>query len=145
MITMPNRKLHGKLGVGLLIPAAIAFAAIAGGIEWAFASLGMMVLISIVGTGIYLLAKALRYSGIPLDDDLKYVTCSQLAKARPVSAKDKRLIIEHIDELFVKGQELTRKKLVEVGVISAKDKRLIMKHIDELFAESREQTSEKPF
>ena len=141
--------LNGKLWTGLLIPIVMTVAGVVGGLEWAFASLGAMVLIGMAGIGIYVLAKALRRSYTSLKgrgpecdstavaffngDDSKHVTYSKPAVAVPISKQDKRLIMEHIDEIFKIAQEQSLEKSAEVRPISKQDKRLIMTHIDKLF------------
>ncbi|MFC1957755.1 hypothetical protein ACFLX0_02955 [Chloroflexota bacterium] len=153
-------KVDRILWTGLLIPIAMTVAGVVGGIEWAFASLGAIVLIGMIGIGIYVLAKALQHSAASLKavylecnstsdvsfggDDLKHVTYSKSANTRPISKKDKRLIMEHIDELFEMGREQSQGKPAEAKPISEEDKRLIMEHIDELFEMGREQSQGKP-
>ncbi len=143
-------KLNRKLWTGLLIPIVMTVAGIVGGIEWVFASLGAMVLIGMAAIGIYVLIKVLQRSDTSLKGgcpecsststaafngkDLKYATYSKLAEARPISKKDKRLIMEHIDELFEIGRGESREKSAEARTISKEDKRLLMAHVDEFFA-----------
>ncbi len=152
--------LNKKLWLGLLILAAIALltsAAVFGGIEWALASLGALVLIGMISISIYVLTKVLRYSksvkGGRLQyentsaisfggDDLKHVTYSKSAEAKLISEKDKRLIMEHIDELFEIAQEQSGEKILKEGPISKEDKRLIMAHIDKLFKTDWEQSQQ---
>ncbi len=148
-MTILNRKQW--LGLPILAAVALVFGAAAvGGIEWAFASLGVMVLMGMIGIVIYVLAKALRCSdtavkvrcptcGAPSatsfnGDDLKYVTYSKLAVAVPISEQDKRLIMKHVDEFFAKGLGQSREKPAIAIPISERDKRLIMEHVDEFFA-----------
>ncbi len=123
-------KLNRKLWMGLLIPITMTIAGVVGGIEWVFASLGAMVLIGMAGIGIYFLAKV-------------HVTCSRYVAARLISNKDKRLIMEHIGELFEMSRKQSLEKSVEASPITNKDKRLIMEHIGELFETSWEQSLEK--
>ncbi len=122
-------RLNRKLWMGLLIPITMTVAGVVGGIEWVFASLGAMVLIGMAGIGIYVLVKA-------------QVTYSKLAGVRLISKKDKRLIMEHIGELFEMGGEQSLEKLAEARLISKKDKRLIMEHVGELFETGWEQSRE---
>ena len=131
------RILDRRIWVGLSILAAVALvssAAVLGGIEWAFASLGALVLIGIIGIGINTLVKTLGYSASFNGNDLQYAAYSKLAKAGPVSKVDKRIIMKHIDGLFSMGQEQSVKKLAKAEPISKEDKRIIMRHIDELFS-----------
>ena len=152
--------LNKKLWLGLLILTAVALftsAAVVGGVEWALASLGAMVLAGMIGISICALTKVLRYSksvkggrleygntsaGFCDGYDSKRLTYNKPAKAAPISKEDKRLIIEHIDELFEIGQEQSGEKLLKAGPISKEDKRLIMVHIDKLFKTDLEQSQE---
>lgn len=146
--------LSKKLWVSLLILAAIALvsgAAVAGGIEWALASLGALVLIGMIGIGIYVWRKVLRYSSRSFPDGcLEYGNMSATffggdnkpAKVTPISQKDKRLIMKHIDELFTKDLQQGQERPAEGASISREDKRLIMAHIDELFKTGWEQNQE---
>ena len=154
--------LNGKLWVGSLIfvAAALVFSAVAGGIEWALASLGAMVLIGMTGAGIYTLAKVLRHSDTSVKGgrpegggastasfdgiDSKHVTDSKPAEVRPISEEDKRLIMEHVDELFVIGGRQSVAEPAEARPISEEDKRLIMEHVDELFAVGGRQSAAEP-
>jgi len=127
--------LNKKLLMGLLILAAIALvssAAIAGGIEWALASLGAMALIGMIGIGIYVPTKVLRYSSRLFTP----------VEAAPISEKDKRLIMRHIDELFTKDLKQSQENPAEEAPISREDKRLIMAHIDQLFETDWEQSQQ---
>lgn len=143
--------LNGKLWVGLslLVAALISGAAAAGGVELALASLGAMVLIGIIGISIYALVKLLRHSGKLVNggypacagasvasfngNDLKHFTDGKPNEAGLITEEDKRLIMEHIGELFAIGSEQNVKESVEAGLITEEDKRLIMKHVEELF------------
>lgn len=154
--------LNGKLWVGSLIfvAAALVFSAVAGGIEWALASLGAMVLIGMTGAGIYALAKVLRRAatsvrgGCPEGGgastasfdgiDSKHVTDSKPAEAGPISEEDERLIMEHVDELFVIGGRQSVAEPAEARPINEEDERLIMKYVDELFEIGGEQSLGKP-
>lgn len=151
--------LNKKLWLGLLILTAVALftsAAVVGGVEWALASLGAMVLIGIAGISIYVLTKVLRYSSKSLKGgrleygstsagfcdgyDSKRLTYNKPAEAELISKQDKTLIMEHIDELFAIGREQSGEKLLKAGSISKEDKRLIMVHIDKLFKTDWEQS-----
>ncbi|MFC1864707.1 hypothetical protein ACFLYG_02640 [Chloroflexota bacterium] len=153
-------KLNRKLWTGLLIPITMTVAGVVGGIEWAFASLGAMVLIGMAGIGIYVLAKTLQRSDTLLKsvcpdcdstsavsfggDDLKQVTYSKSAGVKLISKKDKRLIMEHVGELFEIGRDENGEKPAAVVPINKEDKRLIMEHIGELFEIGRDENGEKP-
>jgi len=54
--------------------------------------------------------------------------------ARSITEEDKRLIMEHANELFGIGGEQRGKRPAGAGPITEEDKRIIMKHIDQLFA-----------
>jgi len=155
--------LNRKRWLGSLILAVVApifGAAVAGGIEWALAALGAMVLIGMTGAGIYALAKGLRHSDTSVKGgclecgsastasfdgiDSKHVTDSKPAEARPISEEDKRLIMEHIDELFAVDGRQSVAEPAEARPISEEDERLIMEHVDELFAMGGEQSLGKP-
>ena len=71
-------------------------------VEWALASLGAMVLAGIIGISICALTKVLRYS--------KSVKGMHF-KAVPISKEEKRLIMEHIDELFKTDREQSQEML----------------------------------
>ena len=158
-MTILNRKLWAGLLV-LLAVALVSSAAAVGGIEWALASLGAMVLIGMIGISIYVLIKVLRYSNKSLKggrleynstsavfcdgDDFKCVTCNEPVEGAPISKEDKRLIMQHIDELFTKDLEQSQERPAEGAPISKEDKRLIMQHIDELLIKEPEQSQEKP-
>ena len=163
-MTIISRRLRDiRLRIGLPIAATVTLvlaAAAVGGIEWAFASLGMIVLIGMAGISVYTLTKALLRSDTSLEsgcpecgrtsaqsfdgDDLRPVTYGELAEARPISEQDEMIIMEHIDEFFKIAQEQSQEKLTRAVPISEQDKRLIMRHIDELFEIGWEQSREKP-
>lgn len=143
-----------KLWVGLLILAVIALvssAAVAGGIEWALASLGALALIGMIGIGTCVLTRALRYSSRSFPDGyLEYGNMSATffggdnkpAKVTPISQKDKRLIMKHIDELFTKDLQQSQERPAKGALISKEDKKLIMAHIDQFFETGWEQSQE---
>ncbi len=145
--------LNSKLWVGLPIAvvAVSVGAAVVGGIEWAFASLGAMVLVGIAGIIIYVSVKALQRSGIlfmggvrkfGIKSDLS-LDDNELVGVRPISKEDKRLIMAHIDRFFETGREQSREVVhAEVRPVSEKDKRLIMAHIDKFFETGWEQSRE---
>jgi hypothetical protein len=144
----------------LLILAAVTLftgAAIAGGVEWAFASLGAMVLIGMLAGIICVLVKILRYSksvkvshlehgntstAIHSGNSFQPVVRNKPAERIRIGEEDKRLIMEHIDELFKIEQEKSREKSLEAGPITKEDKKLIMAHIDNLFKIDWEQSQE---
>jgi len=155
--------LNRKRWVGLLILAAVALVVTTGavnGIKWAFASLGMIVLIGMTGICIYTLVKVLRHSdtspkvdrlecgntsAASFDgDDLKHVTYNKPIEAGSISKKDERIIMAHVDELFKITQEQGQENPAEVKPISKQDKKEIMVHIDELFKITQEQGQENP-
>jgi len=142
--------LNRKQWVTLLILGAVALivaTGAVGGIKWAFASLGMIVLIGIPGICIYTLAKVLRHSdtsnrlecgntsAASFDgDDLKHATDNKPIEAKPISKQDKKEIMAHVDELFQIADEQGTENSVEAKPISKQDKKEIMEHVGELFA-----------
>ena len=151
-----------RLRVGLPILAAVAFvtwAAVAHGIVGGFASLGALLVIGMAGVGIYGLSKILRRSNISSEgrylrhgitsalsfdnNGLKHSTCGKPTGTGLITEADKKLIMVHINELFMKDKEQSDKRSAEVGPITKADKKLIMAHIDELFVKDGEQTEEK--
>jgi len=57
----------------------------------------------------------------------------------PITRRDKRMIMKHIDELFTTGAEHAVQgpaAPAEAGPITEEDQALIVKHIDELFTRS---------
>ena len=155
--------LNRKRWVGLLILAAVALVVATGvvdGVKWAFASLGMIVLIGMTGICIYTLAKVLRHSDtspkvdrLECDntsaasfdgDDLKHVTYNKPIEAGPISKQDKKIVMEHVDELFKITREQGQENPAEAGRISKQDKKIIMAHVDELFAKGLGQSEVQP-
>ena len=155
--------LNRKRWVGLLILAAVALVVATGavdGIKWAFASLGMIVLIGMTGICIYTLAKVLRHSDtspkvdrLECDntsaasfdgDDLKHVTYNKPIEAGRIGKQDKGIIMAHVDELFKITREQGQENPAEAGPISKQDKKIIMEHVDELFKITQEQGQENP-
>ena len=65
-------------------------------------------------------------------DDLKHVTCSELAEVEPITEEDQRIIVEHVHELFGIDAPITEE-----------DQRIIMQHVDELFGKGRRHSGEK--
>ena len=146
--------LHRKLWAALTILGAAALvssAAAYGGIEWALASLGLIALIGMIVTGICIAIRISRYSYKPVfeefinyesmsyawdDNDLAYVTAETTDVAAPISKKDKRLIMEHIDELFGLERNEEGQQSLEVTPISKQDKRLIIEYIDEFLSKA---------
>ncbi|MFC2072213.1 hypothetical protein ACFLUU_05830 [Chloroflexota bacterium] len=140
--------LNGKLWVGFLIPVAMTVAGVVGGLEWAFASLGAMVLIGTAGISIYILVKALQrldicfMGGCPKCDSMSAVSFDSdgLKEAELITKEDGIIIMEHVNELFAIGQQRSQEKPAEARPISKADKRLLMAHVDEFFAKGLEQS-----
>ncbi|MFC1949994.1 hypothetical protein ACFLW0_07485 [Chloroflexota bacterium] len=141
------------LGAVILVSSGAVF----GGIEWALASLGLIGLAGMIGAGIYITVRVLRYSDrsafedfinyeIPSyywdDDSLEYVAVDITEETVPISKKDKRLIAKHIGELFGVERVGGSRQPVEAAPIGKRDKKLIMAHVDELFTTSCEQNLE---
>ncbi|MFC2012489.1 hypothetical protein ACFLVU_05100 [Chloroflexota bacterium] len=137
------------LGAVILVSSGAVF----GGIEWAIASLGLIGLGGMIGAGIYIAVRVLRYSSrsafedyinyeIPSyywdDDNLEYATADITEETVPISKNGKRLIAEHIEELFGVERVGGSRQPVEAAPISKRDKKLIMAHVDELFTTSCE-------
>ena len=133
--------------LGLAVIALISGGAAVYGVQGAFASLGMMVLMGMTGAGGYVLAKAFRHSetlvragclertksAVAFEGGLKYASCSRSATAKPGILENGRLIMQHAEEFPENGGERNREESAEAMPISQEDKRLIMEHIDELF------------
>jgi len=64
-------------------------------------------------------------------------------KSEPITKADKKFIMTHIDELFVKDRVQSNKSPAKTGIITKTDKKLIMAYIDKLFVKDGEQTEEK--
>jgi len=155
--------INRKLWTGLLVLSAVTSvtsAAIVGGIEWALASLGVMGLIGMTCIGICIAINVSRYSGKSLEverlkhdsapaangdgNTFKVADHNSSVEAAIISEEDKRLIIKHIDELFMKDPEQNQEVPAEAAPVSKEDKRLIMTHIDELYTEELEESQETP-
>ena len=138
---------RGRLVI-LLILAAVALvtsAAVLGGIEWALASLGALVFIGIGGIGIHTLFKVIQYSRLSFN--VRWLENgyppNQIANVGPVSKKDKRIIMRHVDELFSAGFEQGEERLIRTRPVDKKDKKIIMRNIDGLFAIGQGQIGQK--
>lgn len=143
--------LNNKLWAGLTILGAAALvssAAVYGGIEWALASLGLIALIGMIVTGICIAVRISKYSSKSVfeefinyesmsyawnDYDSADVTAEITEVAAPISKKDKRLIMEHVDELFGIEKNEECQQSLDAAPISKQDKRLIIAHIDSFF------------
>ena len=150
--------MHKYFWSGLLILVAVALftsAAIVGGVEWVLASLGAMSLISMLGIGIYVLLKILRYSKsvkishlehgsisavIHRGNDFNHAILKKPGRKTQISEEDKRLIMENIDEFFKVEQESSGENNIKAEPITKEDKKLIMAHIDKLFKVDWEQS-----
>jgi len=155
-----NRKLFIGLGIGVTF-AVIVESAIAYGFVGATASMGALGLIALTGLIVYVSVKMLLRSiklrrGKMLlsnstnaessdGDYLEYANTHSSHKGKPVSEKDKNLIVEHIDEFMNelrRGQ--SKKSAVMTNPITEKDKKTIMEHIDELMVPGFEYGGERP-
>ena len=147
MNTGNNRKLFVGLGIGVTF-AVIVESAIAYGFVGATASMGALGLIALTGLIVYASIKVLlrlyrrrriktllsksthaEFSG---GDYLQYASAHRSSKGKPISEKDKRVIVGRIDKLvneLHRGQ--SNKSAVMVNPITEKDKRVIVGHIDE--------------
>jgi hypothetical protein len=136
----------------------VSSAAVFGGIEWALASLGLITLISMIVVGVYIAVKISRYTEKSIYSEcLEYarafatldgtnqgqITSDIPVQVTPVSKKDRRLIMAHIDELFgIKTNEEGQKSSIAMP-LNKRDKKLIMAHINELFDMKPEYSEEK--
>jgi len=160
MGTGNNRKLFIGLGIGVTF-AVIVESAIAYGFVGATASMGALGLVALTGLIVYASVKMLLRS-IKLrrikkllsnnpnaefsdDDYLQYANTYKPPKGKPISEKDKNVIVEHIDDFM---SELRRgeskKSAVMENPITEKDKKAIMEHIDELIVLGFEYGGEIP-
>jgi len=148
MNTGNNWKLFVGLGIGVTF-AVIVESAIAYGFVGATASMGALGLIALTGlivyTSVRMLVRSYKRRRIKMllsksahaefsgSDYQQYTNNHKSPKGKPISEKDKKLIVEHIDAFMnelCSGQ--SKKSAVMVNAITEKDKKKIMEHIDEL-------------
>ena len=159
MKTGNNRKLFVGLGIGVTF-AVIVESAIAYGFVGATASMGALGLVALTGVIFYVSTRVLLRSfkrrrmkmllrnstHAEFSDDgyLQYANAHKSPKVKPVSEKDKRIIVEHIDEFMneLRGGQ-SNKSTVMVNPITEKDKKKIMGHIDELLVLGSEYGGER--
>ena len=139
-----------RLLAGLLIGASVAVVVESGvvyGVVGATASMGALALAFIAGIAVYALAKvlmrsrALRRTSVDFSNgpDLGAAGRGKVARLRPVTEKDKRVIMGHIDELLVACRHGGMERPGRMApVISEADKRAIMGGIDKLLEMGRE-------
>ena len=160
MNTGNNRKLYVGLGIGVTF-AVIVESAIAWGFVGATASMGALGLIALTGLIVYASVKVLLrsikfrrikkllsnnpYAEFSDGDHLSYANTQRSPKGKLISEKDKKLIVEHIDEFMneLRGGQII-KSAVMVNPITEKDKNTIMEHIDELMVKGFEYGGERP-
>lgn len=142
---------NGRLLAGLLVGAAVAVVVESGviyGFVGAAASMGAIALVCIAGAAAYGTVKLLQRSGIlrsrgrwechstavaPSGGHHSGLSArGKTAKPRPVTDKDKRVIMAHIDELIRVCRDRDTEKCTQPGPISEEDKKMIMGHVDEL-------------
>lgn len=136
-----NRKI--RIGSAILTCIAlITAAAVLGGIEWAFAVLGALVLTGICGIFSYVLFKIHRYSKLPLKDESleSLYFPGKAVQERPVNIWDKMRILRHIDDLFITDSKETDGTIR----ISSKDKKIIMRNIDGIFSARQAREINRP-
>lgn len=148
MKTGSNRKLYIGMGIGVTF-AVIIESAIAWGFVGATASMGALGLIALTGSIIYVSLKILRRSyrrrmikrmlsmsehpELSGNSHPQPINAHNSPKSKLISEKDKRFIVEHIDEIM---HDLSDRQSEKPGVvmepITAEDKKTIMEHIDEI-------------
>jgi hypothetical protein len=159
MNTGNNRKLFIGLGIGVTF-AVVVESAIAWGFVGATASMGALGLIALTGVIVYASVKVLLrsikfrrikrllsnnpYTECSDGDYLQHANTHKSPGGKLISEKDKRLIIENIDEFMSELRIEQNKKSATAKPITEKDKRMIMEHIDELMVPGFEYGGERP-
>jgi hypothetical protein len=160
MNTGNNRKLFIGLGIGVTF-AVIVESAVAYGFVGATASMGALFLIALTGLIVYasvkMILRSIKFRRIKKalsnnphaefsdDDYLQYASTHKAPRGKLISEKDKKLIVEHIDEFMNElrtGQ--SKKSAAMANPITEKDKKAIMEHIDELLVIGFEHGGGKP-
>ena len=159
MNTGNNLKLYIGLGIGVTF-AVIVESAIAYGFVGATASMGALGLIALTGLIVYASVRMLlrsykrrrikillsnsTYAEFSDADYLQRSGAHRSPKDKPISEKDRKLIVEHIDELMNElCREQSKKSAVMVNSITENDKKNIMEHIDELLVPGPEYGGER--
>jgi len=160
MNTGSNRKLYVGLGIGVTF-AVIVESAIAWGFVGATASMGALGLIALTGLLVYvsvkMLLRSIKFRKIKKllsnnpcaefsdGDYLQYTSTNRVTRGKVISEKDKKLIVEHIDEFMSELRFGQSKKCgVMANPITEKDKKTIMEHIDELMVIGFEYGGDRP-
>jgi hypothetical protein len=150
MNTGNNRKLFVGMGIGVTF-SVIVESAIAWGFVGATASMGALGLVALTGLIVYISVRMLvrsykrrrikmllaqsTHAEFSADGYLQYANDKRSPKEKPISEKDKKLIVGHIDEIVRELSNSQSEKPVTVArLITEKDKKAIMEHIDELLA-----------
>jgi hypothetical protein len=154
-----NRKLFIGIGIGVTF-AVIVESAVVYGFVGATASMGALGLIALTGFIVYasvkmqlrshkrrmiktLLRKSehAEFSG---DGYPQFTKANKSSKGKLISEKDKRLIVEHIDDIIHGlSNEHGEKPATEAKLITDKDKKAIMEHIDEILVSGPEYGEER--
>jgi hypothetical protein len=159
MSTGSNRKLIIGIGIGVTF-AVIVESAVAYGFVGATASMGALGLIALSGLVVYVSVKMLMrsyerrkikmllhksaYAESSGDGYLQCAGDNRSPKEKPISEKDKKLIVGHIDEIMRELSNRQSDKSVTVAkLITDKDKKTIMEHIDELLVSGPEYGGER--
>ena len=151
---------NGRLLLGLLVGAAAAVVIESGvvyGFVGATVSMGAIVLACFAGAATYGIVKLLQRSNIlhsggswknhraaaSLGGHHSGLSGSdRTAKLRPVTEKDKKLIMAHIDDLLQACRYDGVQRPIQVEPVSKEDKRMIMGHLDELLEMGHEHSGE---
>lgn len=153
-----NRKFFIGLAIGVTF-AVIVESAVVYGFVGATASMGALGLIALSGLAVYTSVKILvrlykrrrikillsqsmhaEFSG---DGYLQHAN-DQKPKEKPVSEKDKKLIVGHIDEIMYELSNRQSDKSTAVArIITERDKKTIMEHIDEILVSGPEYGGER--
>ena len=150
MKTGNNRKLFIGIGIGVTL-AVILESGVIYGFVGATASMGALGLLALTGLIGYASAKILlrvykrrrikmllrKSNYVEFSDDgyLQFDNDYEPYNAKPISEKDKKVIVDHIDEIMhrLSNTESETSDTVK-ALITAKDKKTIMEHIDEILA-----------
>ena len=133
-----TRGSNRRLLAGLLVGAAAAVVIESGvvfGFVGATASMGAIVLVCFVAAAGYGVSKVVQR---------RQVLRGKTVKRRPVTDRDKKVIMAHIDDLLASCRERETQSRTQSGPISEEDKKTIMGHIDLLLEAGREPSGGAP-
>ena len=131
-----TRGSNRRLWAGLLVGAAAAVvieSAVVFGVVGATASMGAIVLACFFAAAGYGVAKVVQRC---------QVLRGKTTKLRPVTEKDKKAIMEHMDDLLRVCRRHDTERTTQVEPVSQEDKKMIMGHIDELLSMGHEHSGE---